>query len=262
MNGELMYMFENAAEPGDLDRFVDVERSNAVITMFFTDRQGKTIQTAIARINQFINDNAEVKNAKIHLAGGVIGVIAAVNEVILSGQIQSIALALFILMMMCIVVYRSSIAGMFFMVPVVLANLVTFAFMAWQGIGMNINTVPVAALGIGLGVDYALYICDRIKSEFELGKDPLEAISISLHCAGRGVLVTALVLIASVCVWLFSSLRFQAEMGMLIGLWLTVSALSALFLMPALAYIFKPKFIFSVTDKRIKNKELLYSTAS
>jgi predicted RND superfamily exporter protein len=265
MNGELMYMFENAAEPGDLDRFVDVERSNAVITMFFTDRQGKTIQTAIARINQFINDNPEVKNAEIHLAGGVIGVIAAVNEVILSGQIQSIALALFILVMMCIVVYKSSIAGMFFMVPVVLANLVTFAFMAWQGIGMNINTVPVAALGIGLGVDYALYICDRIKSEFELGKDPLEAISISLHCAGRGVLVTALVLIASVCVWLFSSLRFQAEMGMLIGLWLTVSALSALFLMPALAYIFKPKFIFSVTDKRIeniKNAELLATTAS
>jgi predicted RND superfamily exporter protein len=72
----------------------------------------------------------------------------------------------------------------------------------------------------------------------------MEAISISLHCAGRGVLVTALVLIVSVGVWLFSSLRFQAEMGMLIGMWLTVSALSALFLMPAMAYMFKPKFIF------------------
>jgi hypothetical protein len=265
MNGELMYMFESAAEPGDLDRFVDVPRQNAVVTMFFTDRQGKTIRTAIARVNQFIDDNPEVQQAEINLAGGVIGVTAAVNEVILSGQIQSIALALFILVMMCIVVYKSSIAGMFFMVPVVLANLVTFAFMAWQNIGMNINTVPVAALGIGLGVDYALYICDRIKSEFELGKAPLEAISISLHCAGRGVLVTALVLIASVCVWLFSSLRFQAEMGMLIGLWLTVSALSALFLMPSLAYIFKPKFMFNVSDKRvenIKNANLLSSSVS
>ncbi|MBL4802039.1 MAG: MMPL family transporter [Emcibacter sp.] len=249
VNGELMYMFENAAEPGDLNRFVDVSRTNASITLYFGDRQGTTIRTAIARINQFIDENPEVQQAKIHLAGGVIGVIAAVNEVILSGQIQSIALALFILVMMCILVYRSSIAGMFFMVPVVLSNLVTFAFMAWQNIGMNINTVPVAALGIGLGVDYALYICDRIKSEYQLGKEPLEAISISLHCAGRGVLVTALVLIASICVWLFSSLRFQAEMGMLIALWLTVSALSALFLMPALAYICKPKFIFGNNQK-------------
>ncbi|MDF2182824.1 MMPL family transporter [Neptuniibacter sp. CAU 1671] len=245
VNGELMYMFENAAEPGDLDRFVDTNRENASITLFFTDRKGETIQTAIARINQFIAENPIVQQAKIHLAGGVIGVIAAVNEVILSGQIQSIALALFILVIMCIVVYRSSIAGMFFMVPVILSNLVTFAFMSWQGIGMNINTVPVAALGIGLGVDYALYICDRIKSEYEKGNSYLDAISVSLHCAGRGVLVTALVLIASVCVWFYSSLRFQAEMGLLIGIWLSVSALSALFLMPSLAYIFKPKFIFS-----------------
>jgi len=242
-NAELIYMFERASEPGDLTRFTDVKKTNASVTLFFTDRQGKTIQTAVARVNEFASQ-IKVDGLHIHLAGGTIGVIAAVNEVILSGQIQSIALALFILVMMCIVVYRSSIAGMFFMVPVVLSNLVTFAFMAWQNIGMNINTVPVAALGIGLGVDYALYICDRIQGEYKSGKTHMEAISISLHCAGRGVLVTALVLIASVCVWLFSSLRFQAEMGMLIGLWLTVSALSALFLMPALAYIFKPRFIF------------------
>jgi len=241
-NAELIYMYERAAEPGDLNRFTDVNRMNASVTMYFADRQGKTIQTAIARVKQFIEANPDVN---ISLAGGTIGVIAAVNEVILSGQIQSIALALFILVMMCIIVYRSSIAGMFFMVPVVLANLVTFAFMSPQNIGMNINTVPVAALGIGLGVDYALYICDRIKGEYDSGKTHLEAISLSLHCAGRGVLVTAFVLIASVCVWLYSSLRFQAEMGMLIGLWLAVSALSALFLMPALAYICKPKFLFN-----------------
>lgn len=240
-NAELIYMYERAAEPGDLNRFTDVNRMNASITMFFADRRGPTIQTAIARVKKFQASNPDVN---FSLAGGTIGVIAAVNEVILSGQIQSIALALFILVMMCILVYRSSIAGMFFMVPVVLANMVTFAFMAWQNIGMNINTVPVAALGIGLGVDYALYICDRMKMEFDSGKSVADSISLSLHCAGRGVLVTAFVLIASVGVWLFSSLRFQAEMGMLIGLWLCVSALSALFLMPSMAYIFRPKFIF------------------
>ena len=253
-NGELLFMFERAAEPGDLLRFTDVDINYASVLMYFSDRKGVTIQTAIARVKQFIKDNPELQElANFRLAGGIIGVIASVNEVILSGQIQSIALALFILVMMCIVVYRSSIAGMFFMVPVVLANLVTFAFMSWQNIGMNINTVPVAALGIGLGVDYTLYICDRIKGEYDLGKSHLEAIAISLHCAGRGVLVTALVLIVSVGVWLFSSLRFQAEMGMLIGMWLTVSALSALFLMPAMAYIFKPKFIFNEEREQTNN---------
>ena len=244
INGELMFMFEQVAEPGDLDRFVDLDRSNASVTLLFSDHQGKTIQTAISRIKQFIAESPEVKGATIQLAGGLVGVIAAVNEVILSDQIESIALALLVLMIMCIVVYRSSIAGMFFMVPVVLSNVVTFAFMTLDGIGMNINTVPVAALGIGLGVDYALYICDRMKSEHEAGRSMEEAVSIAIHCAGRGVLVTAFVLVTSVLLWLFSSLRFQAEMGLLISVWLATSATCALLVMPSLTMIFKPSFIF------------------
>ena len=243
-NGELMFLYEQNSEPGDLTRYVDVDLKNAAVTLFFTDHQGKTIETAIFRIKQFIADNPISDKATIYLAGGVVGVIAAVNEVILSGQIESIALALLILMVACIVVYRSSAAGMFFMVPVVVSNVATFAFMAVMDIGMNINTVPVAALGIGLGVDYALYICDRIKCEYEAGRSEEEAVWFAIHCAGRGVLVTALVLVTSVLLWKFSSLRFQAEMGTLIALWLGVSAFCALFVMPGLAMIFKPTFIF------------------
>jgi predicted RND superfamily exporter protein len=243
MNGELLYMFEAGAEPGDMDRFVDTERVNASVTLFFRDRQGETIRTAVARIKEFINDNP-LSNGEYHLAGGLIGVTAAVNEVILSGQLQSIALALLILVVLCTVVYRSSMAGIFFMVPVVLSNTVTFSFMSYMGIGMNINTVPVAALGIGLGVDYALYIVDRIKQELQNGLDDKIAIERALHSAGKGVVITAFVLIVSVLLVYFSSLKFQAEMGMLVALWLTVSAFTALFVMPALVYIFKPAFIY------------------
>jgi len=125
-----------------------------------------------------------------------------------------------------------------------LSNTITFSFMAYMGIGMNINTVPVAALGIGLGVDYALYICDRIKQELNAGAGDLEAIEHALHSAGKGVIITAFVLISSVLLVYQSSLKFQAEMGLLVALWLTVSAFTALFVMPALAHIFKPSFIY------------------
>ena len=246
INGELLYMFEADAEPRDMDRFVDVDRANGSVTLFFRDRQGETIRTAVSRIQDFIAANP-LENAEFKLAGGLIGVTAAVNEVILSGQLQSIALALLILVILCTAVYRSSVAGIFFMVPVVLSNTVTFSFMAYMGIGMNINTVPVAALGIGLGVDYALYICDRIKQELKGGAGELEAIERALHSAGKGVIITAFVLISSVLVIYQSSLKFQAEMGMLVALWLTVSAFTALFVMPAMAHIFKPSFIY---DKR------------
>lgn len=250
INGSLVAMLDSVSEPGDMSRFADYEYANGAITLMFRDRQGETIRTAIARIKEFIADNP-LTSGQWQLAGGLIGVMAAVNEIILASQIQAIALALLVLALICTLVYRSSMAGMVFMVPVIISNMVTFAFMTWQGIGMSINTVPVAALGIGLGVDYAVYIADRIKEEMALGKTPEDAIRTSLHSAGVGVSVTASVLILATLLWWLSSLRFQAEMGLLMAIWLSASAFSALFVMPSLIYVFKPKFIFGDYKKQV-----------
>ncbi|MBH3426424.1 efflux RND transporter permease subunit [Pseudomonas alkylphenolica] len=243
INGSLAAMLDSVSEPGDMSRFADDQYANGAVTLMFRDRQGETIRTAVARIKEFIAQHP-LAQGEWHLAGGLIGVMAAVNEIILASQIEAIALALLVLALICTAVYRSSIAGMVFMVPVIISNMMTFAFMTWQGIGMNINTVPVAALGIGLGVDYAFYIADRIKEEIAIGKSAEEAVRIALHSAGMGVIVTASVLILATLLWWASSLRFQAEMGLLMAIWLTVSAFSALFVMPALIYVFRPRFIF------------------
>lgn len=243
VNGSLMYLFESVSEPGDLDRLVDTNYENAAVTLFFRDRQGETIRTAIARVKEFA-ERYPLSAGAYQLAGGAVGVMAAVNEIILSGQIEAIALALVVLVLICSVVYRSTIAGMVFMVPVILSNTITFSLMAILDIGMNINTVPVAALGIGLGVDYAFYIADRIKEELALGKDARSATTIALHSTGYGVVITALVLILAVMLWWASSLRFQAEMALLMGVWLASSASSALLLMPSMLFVFRPAFVF------------------
>jgi len=235
--------FIAGSDPGDSARFADAQFKNGSVTLYFRDHQGKTIRTAISRIKEFMSTH-HMKNVVIQLAGGFVGAIAAVNEVILAGQIESIALALLVLVICCLVTYRSAIAGMFFMVPVVISNTVTFSYMAFKGIGMNINTMPVAALGIGLGVDYAFYIVDGIREELKINNNDLhDAIVKSMHSAGRGVLITAASLVASVVFWWFSSLRFQAEMGIMMGLWLCVSATSALIITPAMVYVFRPEFI-------------------
>ncbi|MGH8784986.1 MAG: efflux RND transporter permease subunit [Cupriavidus necator] len=243
-NGELLFMLASGSDPGDMARFADSNFQNGSVTLFFRDGQGQTIRTAISRIKEFAQQH-RIEQGDLQLAGGLIGVLAAINEVLLSGQIESIALALLVLVVCCAVAYRTAIAGIFFMVPVVLSNTLTFSFMAWQGIGMNINTVPVAALGIGLGVDYAFYIVDGIKEELHHRGhgDLVRAIVKSLNTAGRGVLITASTLIVSVVLWSFSSLRFQAEMGILMAIWLFISSASALLIMPAMVYVFRPAFI-------------------
>ncbi|NMG74725.1 efflux RND transporter permease subunit [Aromatoleum diolicum] len=241
-NGELVYMFVSGADPGDMDRFADPQALNGAVTLFFRDHQGETIRTAIARVKEYVAAHP-IADAEFLLAGGLVGVLAAVNEVILAGQIEAIAFALLVLVVCCMFTYRSSVAGMFFMVPVLLSNTLTFSYMAWKGIGMNINTLPVVALGIGLGVDYSFYIVDGIREELHHHRDIGRAIAKSIASAGKGVLITALTLVTSVVLWSFSSLRLQADMGVLIAIWLFISACSALFLMPAMVLVFRPEFI-------------------
>jgi uncharacterized protein len=242
-NGELFFVYLSGSEPGDLDMFSDSNYQYAGITFYFKDHKGETIRTAISRIKDYIENNP-MKGAKYELAGGLIGVLAAVNEVIFSGQVESIALALLVVLITASLTYRSGVAGLLFMVPILLSNTITFTYMASRGIGLNINSLPVAALGIGLGVDYAIYVVDAIKEEYECMSDLREAIIHALGHAGRGVIMTATPLVCTTVVWyFFSSLRFQAEMAILIAVWMAVSAISALLVMPAMVYVIRPRFI-------------------
>jgi hypothetical protein len=242
-NAELLYIAMAGSDPGDIDRFVDYKYRHGAVQMNFRDHKGGTIRTALQAIRDYERQNP-IDGARYRLAGGLIGVLAAVNEVIFSSQLQSIALALLLLFIMCAVAYRSTQAGLFFLPTVVLSNTITFSYMSLNEIGLNVNTLPVAALGIGLGVDYSFYIADRIKEHFLRTSDLAESIRFAMMIAGRGVIVTALTMVAAVVLWyFFSSLRFQAEMGLLIALWMTVSAISALLVIPSMIYVFQPRFL-------------------
>ncbi|MFZ3207844.1 MAG: efflux RND transporter permease subunit [Geobacteraceae bacterium] len=247
-NSELIYIYLAGTEPGDIDRFVDAQFQNAAVTLMVKDHKGDTIRSTVARVKEFAAKHP-IPGAEYLLAGGLVGVLAAVNEVILAGQIEAIAVGLLVVVICCTVAYRSSTAGMFFMVPVVLSNTLTFSYMTWEGIGMSINTLPVVALGIGLGVDYAFYIIDGIHEEMTKHGDMDLAIAKALSSQGKGVLVTAATLIISVFWWCMSSIRFQAEMGVLMAVWLSISAACALFVMPAMAAVFRPAFIVGKGNK-------------
>lgn len=247
-NGELTYMVEAGSDPGDMDRFMDPEGRYGSITLFFRDHQGNTIRTAVHRLKNYL-DEGNFESAQVLLAGGAVGMVAAVNEVILAGQIEAIAVGLLIVILCSAVAYGSLRSGLFFMVPVLLSNTMTFSFMTWKGIGMSINTLPVVALGIGLGVDYAFYVVDGVSEELKRNGGNLgAAVRHSLMGAGRGVLITGVTLIGSAFIWMFSSLRLQAEMGILIAVWLTISVVSALLLMPALIMLLKPAFIVGTDE--------------
>ena len=113
-------------------------------------------------------------------------------------------------------------------------------------IGLTVNTYPVASIGIGLGVDYGIYFVSRLLEERKRGADLDSAIYYTLKSNGRAIVMIATTLTIGLIVWIFSPLKFQAEMGVLLAILLFLNMLGALLVVPALICIIKPKFVTRV----------------
>ena len=236
---ELIY---TNSEPSDLVRFITNDRQNANITLYLKDHKGTTLRKVLAHAKTFIESHP-MQQANFRLAGGFGGLLAAINEVVAWHQAQVTVFAFGIIVIFCGLAYRSVLAGLLFMLPLLISNYLTYALMGYKGIGLDVNVLPVVALGVGLGVDYGLYVVGRIKEEYRETQDLDEAVVKGITTAGRAVAFTATTMVAGVVFWTFSFLRFQAEMGLLLVFWMIVSMLGGLILLPALVAWFKPKFI-------------------
>ena len=141
------------------------------------------------------------------------------------------------------IVFRSFTAGLIVLVPLIFGNVITFAVMALSGVGLFIYTLPISALGIGVGIDYSLYILTRMKDE--LHSNPLEAAyTQTFKTAGRAVVFTALTVTTGVIMLYISEMRFQAILGVMLGIIMMANMISALFVLPSLISLIKPGFLF------------------
>ncbi len=239
----LTFMFAQGCEPGEMDRYMSRDNRLANIICFVKDHKGVTIEKVMEKAKAFIAAHPS-ERITFKLAGGLIGILAAANDVIARSETLAIVLALVVVFLTCAITYRSFVAGFLFVIPLAVSNYLTFAYMASKGIGMNVNTLPVTTLGIGLGVDYGIYIVSRMAEEYAVVKSYRQASINALSTAGGAVLFTGTTLIASVIFWYFlSSLRFQAEMGLLLAIWMFISMVGGLILIPTMVAIIRPKFI-------------------
>ena len=240
--GGIIEFIVSKAEPGDLARYTTPNFQRATVTLYLRDHKGDTLRTVIAEVKDFIEKNP-MAEAEFKLASSYGGLLAAVNEVITRAEVQVTALAFLIVFVFCGLAFRSAVAGILFLVPLALSNYVTYAMMGALEIGLDVNALPVVSLGVGLGVDYGLYVVSRIIEEYRLMPDLDHAIRRAVSTAGKAVLFTATTMIAGIVFWAWSFLKFQADMGILLAVWMFISMLGGLFLLPALIALFKPKFI-------------------
>ena len=172
----------------------------------------------------------------LRLATGNAGVMAATNEKVAQAQFPMLGWVYAAVILLCLLTFRSLRATLAIVIPLALVSVLANALMGFLNIGLKVNTLPVAALGVGIGVDYAIYIYSRMREFLDRGDTLYDAYYHALKLTGTAVLFTALTLAAGVGTWIFSELKFQADMGILLAFMFVMNMIGALVLLPALLW--------------------------
>lgn len=216
------------------------EGCKAIQVLIFTrGHDGQTIAHVVAEIKRFIADHP-VQGVNLRLASGNVGVMAATNEAVAEAE-ETMLLAIFgALAVLCLLTFRSLKATLCVLVPLTIVSIFCNALMAVLGIGLKVATLPVIALGVGVGVDYGIYLFERIQHDMRDGRSFQEAFYEAMRTRGTAAVFTAITMSVAVGTWTLSALKFQGDMGLLLSFMFLVNMIGAICLLPALgAWFFR-----------------------
>ncbi|MHB8109806.1 MAG: efflux RND transporter permease subunit [Syntrophorhabdaceae bacterium] len=248
-NSELLYglmgYVKANTDIGTLSRFLDRTLERAQTTLFFADHTSENLlRIRDASYDYFKTRPMKIDKGEFKLAGGRVGMEIAVNEEMKRSHALIDGVVLLAIFILCTLTYRSIVAGLMLTIPLILANLVAFTYMSMMNIGLSINTLPIAAVSVGVGVDFAIFLYSRCRDEFSEENGWYNTIVASVRTCGKAIIYTGLTTILPILMWYFiSDMKFQAQMGIFLSLIMGVNVVLALTLHPLLIYVIKPRFI-------------------
>jgi hypothetical protein len=210
------------------------------VILFLEDHKATTINTIV---NAVKTASVELGSDKINfkLASGPVGVMAATNEAVEAAQVPMMLYVYGAVILLCLISFRSVRATAVVVVPLYVVSTLAQWLMTALDIGLTVSTLPVIALGVGIGVDYGIYILSTMSAKLKEGMDVHSAYLCALKERGSAVLITGLTLAIGVSTWFFSDLKFQVDMGILLTFMFLVNMLAAVIVLPALSAYLWPK---------------------
>ena len=210
------------------------------VLVFLEDHKAETLETVVERVEVFAEANSD-ENHTFLLAAGNAGVEAATNEVIANSKDMMLILVYSVVSLLCFATFRSIRAVLCIVIPLGLTSVLGEAIMAVSDIGIKVATLPVIALGVGIGVDYGIYIYSKLEKYLLEGKTLQDAYFETLRSTGKAVMFTGMTLGLGVVTWIFSPIKFQADMGFLLFFMFLWNMVGAIWLLPALArFLLRP----------------------
>lgn len=261
LTAQYLLLYSNSGEPGDFDSYVDYNYQNAVISIFVKTDSSAFLQEFSKKL---MNYAATIKPAGVDvmIGGGSLGGVA-LNEIMIREKVLNILQIMTAVFLVSALVFRSVIAGLLILVPLVAAVFVNFGVMGLLGIPLQIATALVSAMAVGIGADYGIYMSYRMREELQNTADETAALAKSFHSAGKAVIFVSTAVAGGFGLLMLSwGFMIHIWMGFLIALAMLVSSFTALTIFPALIFTFRPGFIFNSKRRQTMTANKTTMTAS
>lgn len=226
----------------------DFEQKNGTVSLWYSNNKQETVDTALAQARACVEKvGPEHPTFTIRLASGAIALQQSINDTVVRYESRILLALNLVILIGCSFAYRSIVAGLLLLIPVNLANAMLTASMSLAGVGLDVNSLPILAIGIGVGIDYGIYLLTRICEEYQVAnKDLGLAIRVALKTCGKAIFFTASLMTIGLAPWYFlSELKFLSDTGLLLVILMLINMVLALVLLPLLIYLIKPKFLDS-----------------
>ena len=221
--------------------FVNVDCSMTAVHAYLADHKATTITRVIDAVKDFRATN-HLDRVKVRLASGNAGVLAAINEEVSRSELPMMLYVYAAIALLVLIAYRDLRAVVACCLPLTVATFVGYWFMKELQIGLTVATLPVMVLAVGIGVDYAFYIYNRLQAHLAQGEPIVGALEHSILEVGMATIFTAITLAIGVVTWSFSALKFQADMGKLLAFMFIINLVMAMTALPALAVVLEGIF--------------------
>jgi len=232
--------------PLNFSDMTDFQYQHSTVSLFYRDNKQETVNGALAAARAAVEAvGLDHEHIRIRLASGTIALQEAMNSVVARYHCILVGLCCFVIFVIATYAYRSAVAALILLIPTLLSNFLLLATMHLLGIGLDINSVMVTVLGVGVGIDYGIYLLSRICEEYShQGENWGRAISEAMTTTGKAIMFTATIMLIGILPWYFlSDLKFMADMGLLLAAVMLINMVLALIVLPLLVWLFKPKFV-------------------
>ncbi len=243
MAGAVMF----GASPKAFSHVTDFTLQNGTVSFWYKDNKQETVDTALAQVRAALDEvGIDHENFNIRLGSGTIALQQSINDTVDKYQYIILAFLNLAILITCSYAYRSIVAGILLLIPVNMSNCFLAAVMVYMDMGLDVNTLPIAAIGIGVGIDYGIYLLSRICEEYQEHQDYGLGIVAAVATTGKAIFFTATIVLIGILPWYFmSELKFLADMGLLLVMVMLINMVIALVVVPLLVWLMKPKFVGS-----------------